>query len=55
MLHGLEHGVSDMGMDPCLACQTLGHGDTTQNLEMDMKTHHFTCARFQINLSRIFQ
>ena len=34
MLHGLEYGVSDTGMDPnvrFVKAVTLGHGDTVQN------------------------
>jgi len=45
MLHGLGYTVSDTGTDPSgllVKPLNLGHGDTVQNLDTDMRTHNFT-------------
>jgi len=56
MSHGLEYGVSDTGKDlgalP-VKTLTLGHGDTIQNLDTNMRIHYFTYG--SCNFKLIFQ
>jgi len=56
MLHGLGLGVSDTGTDlsvRLVKALTLGHGDTVQNIDTDMRTHNFTYGG--CNFKLIFQ
>ena len=56
MLHGLGYEMSDMGMDPSIRpvdAKALGHGNTVQNLDTYMRTHHFICG--SCNFKKIFQ
>lgn len=48
--------VLDTGMDPIVSlikAPTLGHGDTAQNLDTDMRAHHFPYGSCDFKL--IFQ